>query len=194
MIALLLTVSLLSAGAAACSGGASAAREIYISSFAEDGGDGSREKPYNTLSVIEKLDITKGTHIYLERGSHFYGSLVLSDISGSGKAPVVVSAYGEGDRPRIDGNDLTGSGILRIANCSNLIVEELELYDSAPEEGDRRGVLITCDAPEGSQEVVTYENITLRNLYIHDINGHRDAENSGMATWSKKTGGIQLWS
>lgn len=167
---------------------------IFFSSFAGDGGDGSFEKPYNELAVLSSLEITPGTYIYIERGSQFKGQLVLSGISGTEEAPVVVTAYGKGDQPKINGNDLRGSGILHIANCSNLIVEELELYDSASTEGDRRGVLITCDHPDGEKTVYTYENITLRNLYIHDINGYRDAENSGMAIKSKKTGGIHLWS
>ncbi len=167
---------------------------IFFSSSATDGGDGSIENPYNSLNVISKLNIGAGTHIYIERGSQFYGNMVLSGISGSQDAPVVVTAYGKGDMPKIDGNDLTGSGIVHIENCSHIIVENLELYDSATTEGDRRGVLITCDNNIGSQDVITYGNITLKNLYIHNINGFRDAQNSGMAISSKKTGGIHLWS
>ncbi len=169
-------------------------KQIFFSSAAPDGGNGSREKPYNTLSVLSALEIPAGTDIYLERGSQFYGNLVLSGINGTENEPVVVTTYGDGELPKIDGNDLSGSGVIHIENCRNLIVEELELYDSASDEADRRGVLITCDNPSGSQEVVTYENITLRNLYIHDIQGFRDAANSGMDISSKKTGGIHLWS
>lgn len=167
---------------------------IFISSFAPDGGDGSIEKPYNSLQAVSSAKITPGTYIYLERGSQFYGCFPLSDIHGSEDAPVVVTAYGEGEKPKIDGKGLTGSGIIHIANCSNIIVKELELYDSAATEGDRRGVLITCDNNASTQEMVTYKNIALKNLYIHDINGFRDAQNSGMSIASKKTGGIHLWS
>lgn len=167
---------------------------IFFSSLAEAGGDGSFEKPYNDLAVLSTLEIPAGTCLYLERGSQFYGSLVLSGICGTEDKPVVVTSYGEGELPMIDGNDLTGSGVVHIENCSDLIVEELELLDSAAAEGDRRGVLITCDNNAGSREVITYRNITLRNLYIHNICGYLDAENSGMAVSSKKTGGIQLWS
>lgn len=167
---------------------------IFFSSSAEDGGDGSIEKPYNSLEKISSLNVTAGTYIYIERGSQFYGSLTLSGVTGTEDKPVVITAYGKGDKPKIDGNDLTGSGILYIKNCSNIIVEELELYDSATTEGDRRGVLITCDNNLGTKNTVTYENITLKNLYIHDIHGFLDAENSGMAMWSKITGGIHVWS
>lgn len=167
---------------------------IFFSSSAEDGGDGSLEKPYNSLEVISTLQLEAGAHIYLERGSKFYGCLAISNAHGTVEDPIVITAYGKGIDPSIDGNDLTGSGILHIANCSNIIVEELELFDSATTEGDRRGVLITCDNNLGIEEIVTYKNITLKNLYIHDINGFRDVENSGMAMSSKITGGIHVWS
>lgn len=167
---------------------------IFFSSDAEDDGDGSLEKPYNSLDVISDLQLEPGAHIYLERGSKFFGSLAISDAHGTKEEPIVITAYGKGIDPSIDGNDLSGGGVLHIANCSNIIVEELELFDSAKQEGDRRGVLITCDNNLGTEELVTYSNITLRNLYIHDINGFRDAENSGMAMTSKITGGIHVWS
>jgi hypothetical protein len=55
-------------------------------------------------------------------------------------------------------------------------------------------VLITCDNNKGTEELVTYKNIKLKNLYIHDIHGILDAENSGMSMESKITGGIHVWS
>lgn len=167
---------------------------IFFSSFATVGGDGSFEKPYNSLEKISAVEFEAGTHIYLERGSKFLGSLAVSDAHGTKNEPIVVTAYGEGEKPKIDGNDLSGGGVLYISNCDNLIVEQLELFDSATSEGDRRGALITCDNNKGTEEVVTYKNITLKDLYIHDINGFRDAENSGMAMESKITGGIHVWS
>ena len=167
---------------------------IFFSSFATVGGDGSFERPYNSLEKISVVEFEAGTHIYIERGSKFFGSLAVSDAHGTKNEPIVVTAYGEGEKPKIDGNDLSGGGVLYISNCDNLIVEQLELFDSATSEGDRRGALITCDNNKGTEEVVTYKNITLKDLYIHDINGFRDAENSGMAMESKITGGIHVWS
>lgn len=167
---------------------------IFFSSDAADGGDGTIESPYNTLDVISLLNIVPGTHIYIEKDSKFFGSLSLVNIHGTEDEPVVVTSYGEGDKPLIDGNDLKGNGVLYIKNSDNLVVENLEITDSANTEADRRGVLIVCDNNKNTNEIVTYKNISLKNLYIHDINGFRDAENSGMAMWSKITGGIHVWS
>lgn len=167
---------------------------IFFSSLAEDGGDGSLERPYNSFDNLSKLEITSGTYIYIERGSKFLGSLGLYNLHGSEDEPIVVTTYGKGAAPIFDGNDLQGSGVLRIANCSNIVVENLDITDSATTEGDRRGVLITCDNNKGTEELVTYKNIKLKNLYIHDIHGILDAENSGMSMESKITGGIHVWS
>ena len=167
---------------------------IFFSSDAADGGDGTIESPYNTLDVISLLNIVPGTHIYIEKDSKFLGSLSLVNIHGTEDEPVVVTSYGEGDKPIIDGNDLKGKGVVYIKNSDNLVVQNLEITDSANTEADRRGVLIVCDNNNNTNEIVTYKNISLKNLYIHDINGFRDAENSGMAMWSKITGGIHVWS
>lgn len=167
---------------------------VFFSSLANSNGNGSYEKPYNSLTDLSKVKFEPGTHLYFERGSSFLGSLAINDVKGSVNSPVVITAYGKGERPKIDGNNLVGSGVLYISNCENIIVEELELFDSATTENDRRGVLITCDNNENSQEIITYKNITLNNLYVHDINGYCDAENSGMAMTSKITGGIHVWS
>lgn len=167
--------------------------KIYFNSGQENG-DGTKENPYNSLDILSSLEINPGTHIYLQTDSLFYGTLKLTNVHGNQDEPIVITSFGNGKKPRIDGNNLIGGGVLHLENCSNIIVENLELFDSCNEENDRRGVLITCDNLEGKEEMMTYENITLRSLYIHDINGFRDASNSGMAISSKKTGGIQLWS
>ena len=167
---------------------------IFFSSNAAAGGDGTIESPYNTLDVISLLNIVPGTHIYIEKNSKFLGMLSLVNIHGTEDEPVVVTSYGEGDMPLIDGNDLKGKGVVYIKNSDNIVVKNLEITDSAKTEADRRGVLIVCDNNNNSNEIVTYKNISLENLYIHDIVGLRDAENSGMAMWSKITGGIHVWS
>lgn len=168
----------------------------YFDSAVQEGGTGSKNSPYHDLAEIGKLSFSGGEKIYLKAGSKFSGSLELKNISGSETASVTVTSYGDTGRyglPSIDGNGLTGSGVIYIENCSYLTVENIEVYDSAQSEGDRRGVLVNATNPKGG-EVVTYTGIALKNLYIHDIRGLTDAENSGMSAASKKTGGVHVWS
>lgn len=168
----------------------------FFDSSAADGGDGSYENPYNDLSIVESLELNAGESLYFKRGSIFKGSLRLVDLNGTAENPITITAYGNGENnPKIDGNGTEGSGVVFIENCNNIIVENLEIYDSVSHEGDRRGILIDANNPdEESEEVITYSNITVRNLYIHDIRGYLDAINNGMDYASKMTGGIQFWS
>ena len=167
---------------------------IFFSSLVDENGDGSIDKPFNSLDEISTITVEPGTHIYIEKGSKFLGGISLVNLHGSESEPIVVTSYGKGNKPVIDGNDLNGKGVVYIENCSNLTVSGLEITDSAKAEGDRRGVLIVCNSNRDSSSFVTYKNITLKDLYIHDIQGFRDAENSGMAMSSKITGGIHVWS
>ena len=170
--------------------------EYYFDSAAADGGDGSEKFPYNDLSYIDSLKLNGGDSILLKAGSVFFGSLALKNISGSSESPVTVSYYGNAEEygmPKVDGDGSEGAGVLYIENCSWLTVKDIELYDSAVTEGDRRGVLINLTNP-GGDDVMTYSGITLSGLYIHDIRGITDAENSGMSAESKSTGGIHVWS
>lgn len=167
----------------------------YFDSGAEEGGDGSIEMPFNDLGALNSIELAAGARVYLKAGSLFKGSLTLEGITGDADDPIIVGAYGEGEKPKIDGNNVQGSGVLYIKNCSNIIVENLELYDSAEEEGDRRGVLIDVTNPdETSDEIIDYKNITVRGLFIHDIRGYKDALNNGMSSASKATGGVHFWS
>lgn len=167
---------------------------IFFSSKASSEGNGSLEQPYSSLDKLSSLSLEPGSYIYLEVDSLFYGSLKLTNVHGSEKEPIVITSYGKGNKPKIDGNNLVGGAVVHLENCSNIVVQNLEIYDSATTEDDRRGVLVEVNNPEEKEELVTYENIKLNNLYVHDILGFRDAENSGMGMFSKKTGGIHLWS
>ncbi|NLC17511.1 MAG: alpha/beta hydrolase, partial [Clostridiales bacterium] len=166
--------------------------DIYIDSRAPEGGNGSLEAPYNNLSIINDLTITPGTIIRLRAGSIFEAPFIIENIEGDENNPVIIGKYGSGRRPIIAANDYTGGGILYIKNCQNIIVESLELFDTATLEGDRRGILIEIGG--GTEEnILYYNNITVQDMYVHDIRGITDAENSGMSNASKKTGGIMAW-
>lgn len=168
----------------------------YFDSLAESGGDGTEHSPYNDLSAIDGLELEGGDSILLKAGSKFTGSLALKGITGTKESPVTVTSYGDTSKsglPAVDGSGLEGSGVLYVENCSYITVENIELYDSSEEEGDRRGVLVNLTNPNG-EDVIAYEGITLRGLYIHDIRGITDSKNSGMSIESKRTGGIHVWS
>ncbi len=167
------------------------ANTYYFDSTSNEG-DGSKLSPFSSLEDFSKLELVSGDKILFKKNSSFEGQLKLENINGSKEHPIIISTYGEGSFPKIDGNNFLGEGILYIKNCSYLTIEGFEIFDSNKEEGDRRGVLIELTSE--NTEIKTYAGITLNNLYIHDIYGYSDKENTGMSTKSKITGGIHLWS
>lgn len=165
----------------------------YFDSKAQDGGNGSEEKPFNSLLDLNKLNLEAGDALLFKNGSEFRGEFKLTSVEGTAAKPVVITNYGEGTAlPKFNGNGVVGSGVLALENCSYVTVKNLDIYDTTKTEGDRRGVLLTADAETGG--FYTSTGIILDGLNIHDIRGTSDAANSGMSLASKKTGGIQLWS
>lgn len=155
----------------------------FDSNYTGEMSDGSEANPFKDLSALNSLVIDRD--IKLKCGSSFTGSIRLIDVKG-----IKVTSYGEGDKPKIDGNNLKGSAIVYIRNCSDITVSNLELYDSnTTSRGDKRGVLIDSNP----SVLTTYSNITIEDMYIHDIFGTNDAENRGGAASAKKCGGIHLW-
>lgn len=165
----------------------------YFDSSASNGGNGSFSMPYNNLDSITRLELKSGDKVLLKRGSTFLGRMVLEGIEGQEGEPVIFGAYGEGNMPRINGNNTVGSGVVYIKNCQWIELSDWEIYDSATYEADRRGVLIEGTGNAEAEDVNVYTGITLRNLYIHHIKGVLDAANAGMSLAAKKTGGIHVW-
>lgn len=158
-------------------------------------GDGTKEKPYSTLSKMNDISFKPGTKIFLKKNSIFKEQLSLKNLNGDKENLIIFTSYGDkGDKPKIVGKETLDKGIVYISNCSNILFQNMEIYSEIKEENAAKGILVELSNEEGTEEVKTYHNITLKNLYIHDIYGFSDKENQGMAMKSKLTGGIHLWS
>ena len=152
---------------------------IFFSSKTDEEGNGSLEQPYSSLSQLSAHELEPGSYVYLETDSTFYGSLKLTNVHGTEDNPIVITSYGKGKKPKIDGNNHVGGAVVHLENCSNIIVQNLEIYDSASTEDDRRGVLVELNNPNENEEIITYKNIKLKNLYIfyRKINTKRKPKN-----------------
>lgn len=158
-------------------------------------GDGTKEKPYSNLSKINDISFKPGTKIFLKKNSVFKEQLSLKNLNGEKENPIIFTSYGDkGAKPKIVGKEALDKGIVYISNCSNILFQNMEIYSEIKEESAAKGILVELSNEESTEEVKTYHNITLKNLYIHDIYGFSDKENQGMAMKSKLTGGIHLWS
>lgn len=99
--------------------------------------------------------------------------------SGMAGSPIVIDMYGSGNKPLIDGNGLTGTGVVYLYNQQFWEINNLEITNNASAEGDRRGVRIEAE------NVGTLNHIYLQNLNIHNIKG-----SVGQTRNDKRTGGI----
>ena len=169
--------------------------DAYFFDSESTDGDGTKEKPYSSLSKISDISFKPGTKIFLKKNSIFKEQFSLINLNGEKENPIIFTSYGDkGDKPKIVGKEALDKGIVYISNCSNILFQNMEIYSEIKEESAAKGILVELSNEEGTEEVKTYHNITLKNLYIHDIYGYSDKENQGMAMKSKLTGGIHLWS
>lgn len=126
----------------------------------------SPEKAWKTIARTEGLVLKPGEQLLLKRGETFVGNL---DVCGQGSADslVVVGAYGDGEKPVITAPDSSLYAV-RIFNSDYITVKDLEIVNTGSEEmPGRTGVEVDI------REFGVSHNVTLDDLYIHDVNGSR---------------------
>ena len=146
-----------------------------------DSNDGRKASTaWKTLSKVSGVRFQPGDSLLLKSGSVWTGQLSLQG-SGSREGPIVVDTYGGTVKPRIDGNGVTGTATVYLANSKFWEINNLEITNDAPTEGDRRGVLVTAS------DFGLVEHIYLRNLNIHNVKGIVGGDDD-----AKRTAGIGI--
>ncbi|RIH64425.1 T9SS C-terminal target domain-containing protein [Mariniphaga sediminis] len=75
----------------------------YISNTGNDANSGlTKQEAWQTLDKVNELSLQPGDKILLKRGDTFYGSIIINQ-EGNQENPIVVGAYGDGDKPLITG-------------------------------------------------------------------------------------------
>ncbi len=151
---------------------------LRASSFYVDSAQGndanagtSRGRPWKTLEKINATDFHPGDRILLKAGSKWVGQLVLHN-SGSAGHPIKIDRYGDGARPRIDGEGNV-ENVVQLQNVQQVELRNLELTNHGDTEGVRRGVLIAA------VDYGTAHHIVIGDLYIHDVNGTNKKKETG---------------
>lgn len=173
-------------------------KTYYVSSV--DGcdlNDGlSVECPFNSLFKINGLKLNPGDKVLLERGSIFSNQFLQIKDSGTKGNPIIVGAYGDGELPCIEtngqgiwyqdyGNPLDSlthvykgyvSSSVLLYDAEYITVEDLEISNKADnilgesysciDKMNRTGVAVVA------KDKGVRSGITLRNLFIHDVNGN----------------------
>ncbi|WP_344788609.1 T9SS type A sorting domain-containing protein [Postechiella marina] len=146
---------------------------FYLSNAGDDSNKGTIDAPWKTLSRISANSLFPGDAVYFNRGDRFDGHYV---VNGSGEIgnPILISAYGTGEKPIITGEVGSAGGgdyaeAILIENCDNLILEDLEIQNerlvtrSGVSDTDAFGIAI-----HNSSDAVM-ENFVFRNLTLKDV-------------------------
>jgi hypothetical protein len=139
----------------------------------------SINKAWKTLSKVNSTTFHPGDSILFKAGGVWIGRLYPKGSGAEGK-PIVIDKYGTGGRPLIDGNGMTGTGVVYLYNQAYWEINNLEVMNNGEKEDDRRGVRI-----EINEGIGVVNHIYLRNLHVHHIKGQVGQQRS-----HKRTSGI----
>ena len=168
-----------------------------------DSNDGTSEsKAFKTLEKVNGLNLEPGDTVLLKKGSVFEDQALkfTKEDSGTAEAPVKISTYGEGEKPKINtnghgqwelnyGNRLdnvnhkwkgTVSSSILIKDTEYLEIEGLELTNDRKSATDTEQGKAYNDAYAMDRTGVagvakdngTVDHIVLNDLYIHDVTGN----------------------
>lgn len=146
---------------------------FYIDSINGNDETGDGLSPGTAWKTVPVTDIAlqPGDKVLFRRSGTYECTLTMWYSSGTAEAPIVFSAYGEGEKPLLYTEKNTE--VLRFFDCSYVTVSDLEITA-------HNGGGIWIDTPSRASE-----GITLDNLSIHDIQNYevtsRDGLNAGAA-------------
>lgn len=132
----------------------------------------SPAKAWKTFASLRNIKLQPGDSILLKSGCVFTEPLFLS-CKGAPGSPITLGKYGGDARPYIRHNASTGQAV-HIFNSEYFVIRDLEISNKGPEVvPGLNGLFI---------ELLNYgtaRDITIDNLYVHDVYGNLDKENKG---------------
>lgn len=125
----------------------------------------SSQSAWKTFLHVNEKVFKPGDSILLRRGCEWIGSLSPKG-SGEESKPIIIGAYGEGNRPHINGNGQVRACVY-LRNQSYWVIENLEISNYAPERGweIRNGILVENDGGG------VLKNFIIRDNYVHHVSG-----------------------
>jgi hypothetical protein len=136
----------------------------------------SPSQAWATLGRANLHNWQPGNRILLQAGDVFTGKLRLSGIDGTANGPIVIASYGSGPRPVIDAAGYFAGVELEDVNYIEVRDLEITADGGATVDGSdpsiRSGVNIAANTSG-------FSNITIDNLYIHDVYPEIDTEHEG---------------
>lgn len=132
-------------------------RSLYVDCSRAQNGNGSIKSPWNNLASLNAFPLEAGDVVHLRRGTACRGVLTPSG-SGTAEAPIRLTAYGEGERPRVITNSKAEEA-LHLFNQQYWDIDSLDISG-----GSTYGIFISGDNG-------ILHHIHLSNLLVHDVLG-----------------------
>ena len=142
----------------------------YDAVAGDDANEGTESSPWKSVDGHD-YTITPGTQFLFKRGGTYDVCATLS-VSGTADAPIVIGAYGEGDKPV-----LTCAGrqnVLTLLDCDYITVRDVEITAH-----DGGGIWI--DTREKASRGFVIDNVTFRDMQNDRVMTSRDDFSSGAA-------------
>ena len=148
---------------------ATGSRNYYVNS--RDGNDAlnglTPQHAWRSLNKVNSTVFHPGDSVLFIRNGRWSGQLTPAG-SGMPGSPIVFGAYGQGQLPQLEAKGRYKSAVL-IRNISNVVVRDMDISNKDSSVAEQKtGPTGVCIMAE---DCGTISNITLSDLYVHDING-----------------------
>ena len=166
--------------ALACIGNLSAA-DYYIDPAGNDSNAGtSPAAPWQTLGKVNATVFQPGDNVLFKRGGTWVGTLSPQG-SGNSSARITLGAYGEGAKPRINGNGAWA--VITLSSQSYWTIDGFEVTNPAGDTSNGRSGIRVDWSGSG-----TMQGIEILNNDVRDIYGIKNVNDGG-----RNNGGIFFW-
>ncbi len=165
----------------AIGGAAEINQPVYLSATGDNANDGLTEATaWKTITKLNSQEFGPGAQILFKRGETFSGSLTLQG-SGSAAQPIIIGAYGSGDKPLLTGKwdeaeviELTSGN--EYIEFENLQLSNYNINNLAIEE--RYGIHILAPAGSGEMNHLHFSNLDFLNIQGSGKAVHEDDHRS----------------
>lgn len=158
----------------------------YVSNDGNDENSGLSEKePLKSFRKVAELELGRGDKILLKRGDIWFEELVLNDIKGEKNQPIVISSYGDGDKPIIDGRGKKENVGIYINDPSNIIISDLYIRNC--------GIGVCMEYfNTGAAENLVFKNLDFVNVQGRNKFTPVDADKNALG-YNSRSSGIQIY-
>ena len=173
-LSILLAISMLFSclGILASAAGLSKNYYYFDSVNGDDNNSGTDiNSPIKTLAGLKNLDTKPGTHFLFKCGGEYEVEATLT-CNGTKENPVVISAYGEGEKPLLYTNERTE--VFRLFDCSYITISNLHIKAE-------NGGGIWIDTLNQTSEGIIIDNVYFTDMQNYKVHSRDDFSNGAAA-------------